>query len=62
MQGLTGVDDPYEPPERPKIAIDTAGIDPDTATLRVMAVLERSGHVRAPAQCGAAPGEREADR
>ena len=60
MQGLTGVDDPYEPPERPELAVDTAGIDAATATLRVMAVLESLGCLRAPARCGAASVAKEA--
>ena len=64
MQGLTGVDGAWEPPERSELAVDTTGIDPDAATLRVMAALERLRLVETPAPCpvagtsGASAGRR----
>jgi bifunctional enzyme CysN/CysC len=40
LQGLTGVDDPYEPPEAPDVVI--AGREPlDDAVTRVLAALPR---------------------
>jgi adenylylsulfate kinase len=41
LQGLTGVDDPYEPPLAPELVLDTAGEPPETSAERVLALLER---------------------
>ena len=46
---FTGVDDPYEAPGRPDLAIDTAAVAPDIAARRVVETLERLGLV-APAK------------
>lgn len=35
ITGFTGIDDPYEPPEKPEIEIDTSGQSPDE-TLRIL--------------------------
>ena len=40
LDGLTGVDDPYERPERPELVLDTARVDLATA-------VERSAHLLA---------------
>jgi adenylylsulfate kinase len=40
LKGLTGVDDPYERPDRPELVLDTARVDLDTA-------VERSAHLLA---------------
>jgi adenylylsulfate kinase len=39
LTGLTGVDDPYERPLAPELAIDTARVDLDTAVERSGALL-----------------------
>jgi bifunctional enzyme CysN/CysC len=41
IKGFTGVDAPYEPPERPEIHIDTATIDVSEAVERIVAALPR---------------------
>jgi adenylylsulfate kinase len=40
LNGLTGVDDPYERPERPELVLDTARVDLATA-------VERTAHLLA---------------
>ena len=41
LQGLTGVDDPYEPPLAPELVLDTDGEPPEASAERVLALLER---------------------
>ena len=41
LQGLTGVDDPYEPPLAPELVLDTAGEPPEASAEHVLALLER---------------------
>jgi adenylyl-sulfate kinase len=41
LRGLTGVDDPYEPPLAPELVLDTAGEPPEASADRVLALLER---------------------
>jgi adenylylsulfate kinase len=40
LRGLTGVDDPYEPPLAPELVLDTAGEPPEASADRVLALLE----------------------
>jgi adenylylsulfate kinase len=40
LQGLTGVDDPYEPPLAPELVLETAGEQPEASAERVLALLE----------------------
>ena len=40
LQGLTGVDDPYEPPLTPGLVLDTAAEPPEASAARVLALLE----------------------
>ena len=42
IKGFTGVDAPYEPPERPEIHIDTASIDVSGAVERILAALAQA--------------------
>ena len=56
LPGFTGIDDPYEAPERPDLAIDTAETGPAAAALRVFGTLQRLGLVREPAPRPPAPG------
>jgi adenylylsulfate kinase len=39
ITGLTGVDDPYEPPERPELILDTAGVDLPASVARSRTLL-----------------------
>jgi adenylylsulfate kinase len=40
LRGLTGVDDPYEPPPAPELVLDTAVELPEASADRVLALLE----------------------
>jgi adenylylsulfate kinase len=40
LRGLTGVDDPYEPPLAPELVLDTAGEPPEASAGRVLALLD----------------------
>ena len=40
LKNFTGVDSPYEAPERPELRIDTTAIDPVEAAERIVAWLE----------------------
>jgi Adenylylsulphate kinase/Phosphoadenosine phosphosulfate reductase family len=44
IKGFTGVDAPYEPPDRPEIHIDTASIDVSGAVDRILAALAAVPH------------------
>lgn len=46
IKGFTGIDDPYEVPERAEIVIDTAELSPDLAAHRILLTLEKHGYVR----------------
>ena len=46
IKEFTGVDDPYELPEAPDMAIDTADILPDLAAHRIFVKLESLGFIR----------------
>ena len=41
LRGLTGVDDPYEPPLAPELILDTAAEPPEASAAQVLALLER---------------------
>src|SRR4249919_1115470 len=47
IKGFTGVDDPYEAPERPEIVVETAGRTPEESAQVVIAKLEELGLVPA---------------
>ncbi len=47
ITGMTGVDDPYEIPEHPEVAIDTVALDPAESVGLVLAYLERIGAISA---------------
>jgi adenylyl-sulfate kinase len=40
LRGLTGVDDPYEPPLAPELVLDTTGEPPEASAARVLALLD----------------------
>jgi len=43
IKGFTGIDDPYEPPEKPEIVIDTETMTPETAARQIICHLEAVG-------------------
>jgi adenylylsulfate kinase len=43
LKGFTGVDDPYEPPEKPEVVIDTEELAPEQAAQSVLRYLEELG-------------------
>jgi sulfate adenylyltransferase len=43
LHGLTGVDDPYEPPLASDLVLDTVGATPDACMQRVVAILRARG-------------------
>ena len=43
LRGLTGVDDPYEPPVAPDLRLDTTGLDVSAAAGMVVGLLEARG-------------------
>ena len=43
LRGLTGVDDPYEPPTHPDLRLDTAGQLVEQSAAEVLALLRRRG-------------------
>ena len=46
ITGFTGIDDPYEAPEAPEIAIDTETLSPHLAAQRILVKLESMGFIR----------------
>ena len=46
IRGFTGIDDPYEAPERAEIDIDTEELSPDLAAHRILITLEKLGYIR----------------
>jgi adenylylsulfate kinase len=41
--GFTGIDDPYEPPEKPELTIDATNTSPQDAAVLLMQYLEKQG-------------------
>lgn len=48
LANFTGIDSPYEPPEKPEILIDTSSLSAEQAAERVVAELRRRGILTAP--------------
>jgi len=46
IKGFTGIDDPYEVPERAEIVMDTLELSPDLAAHRILITLEKLGYIR----------------
>jgi sulfate adenylyltransferase len=46
IKGFTGIDDPYEVPENPEMAIDTTDVTPDMLAHRIIVKLESLGFIR----------------
>jgi adenylylsulfate kinase len=47
IKGFTGIDDPYEAPEKPELVIDTSKCSPQEATVQICEMLERAGKIKA---------------
>jgi adenylylsulfate kinase len=47
IKGFTGIDDPYEAPEKPEILIDTETCSPEEAAKQILAYLENGGYLQA---------------
>lgn len=46
VKGFTGIDDPYEAPEKPELKLDTSEITPDECAHKVLLTLERLGFIK----------------
>lgn len=47
IKGFTGIDDPYEAPEKPEIVIDTESTPAPEAAQQILAYLEKGGYLTA---------------
>jgi adenylylsulfate kinase len=47
LKGFTGIDDPYEAPEKPELVIDTENFQPAQAAEQILAYLEKGGYLHA---------------
>jgi adenylylsulfate kinase len=47
IKGFTGIDDPYEAPEKPEIVIETETTTPADAAQQILAYLEKGGYLTA---------------
>ncbi len=45
IQNFTGVSDPYEAPEHAEVVVNTAEESPEASLAKIMAALERHGHL-----------------
>lgn len=45
IKGFTGIDDPYEAPEKPEMVIDTSKMSPQDATIALIDMLEQKGKI-----------------
>jgi adenylyl-sulfate kinase len=49
ISGFTGVDDPYEPPERPDVMVETDRMSPEDCLEEIVSTLDRLGYLEPPA-------------
>lgn len=47
IKGFTGIDDPYEPPERAELVLETERLSPDESARAVVAYLDENGYFSA---------------
>ena len=47
IKGFTGIDDPYEAPEKAEIVIETEKLKPEQAAEKILTYLEERGYLRA---------------
>ena len=45
LKNFTGIDDPYEAPEKPEIVIETESTTPDQAAEQILSYLEKGGYL-----------------
>jgi len=45
LKGFTGIDDPYEAPEKPEMVIDTSKVSPQEAAVALCEMLEAAGKI-----------------
>lgn len=45
IKGFTGIDDPYEAPDKPEMVIDTSTMSPQEATIALCEMLEKAGKI-----------------
>ena len=46
LDGFTGIDDPYEPPEHAEVNLTTVGVSPEMNAHRILTYLQRAGFLR----------------
>jgi Adenylylsulphate kinase len=46
LKGFTGIDDPYEAPEKPEMKLDTVELTPDLSAHRILVKLESMGFLK----------------
>jgi adenylylsulfate kinase len=59
LKNFTGIDDPYEPPANPELAIDTEAEAPAESAARILAMLEQRGLLKPAPQPNYPPEEAE---
>lgn len=47
IKGFTGIDDPYEAPERPEVIVDTESLAPEASARQILDFLDQSGYLKA---------------
>ncbi len=47
IKGFTGIDDPYEAPEKPELVIDTSKVSPQEASISIVEMLVKAGKIPA---------------
>ena len=47
LKGFTGIDDPYEAPQKPELVLDTSKVSPQEATVTLCEMLEKAGKIPA---------------
>src|SRR5437899_5666069 len=52
IKGFTGIDDPYEAPEKAEIVIDTEKVNAGDAAQQILSYLENGGYLSAGSNCG----------
>ncbi len=57
IKGFTGVDDPYEPPLKPELIIETETESPPESAARILRQLEQLGYVESSQQTSYTPEE-----
>ena len=45
IKGFTGIDDPYEAPDKPEMVIDTSNTSPQEAAVAICEMLEKAGKI-----------------